>query len=200
MPCDVREPEQVEGFLDAVGERFGPVDVLVNNAGGQFAAPLEQIGLKGLRAVHRLNVDAPWHLTNRVAERWMIPGRRGFVCFVGFSPRRGVPLMAHSSAARAALENMASTIAIEWSKYGIRAVCVAAGLIQTEGMLQYGGQELRGRVREDRADGTSRPAGGGGRHDRVPRERRGRLRDRSHDRGGRRGRCVGDRRAPPPSE
>jgi citronellol/citronellal dehydrogenase len=142
MPCDVREPEQVEAFLDAVAERFGTVDVLINNAGGQFAAPLEQIRLKGMRAVHRLNVDAPWHVTNRVAERWMIPGRRGFVCFVGFSPRRGMPLMAHSSAARAALENMASTIAIEWSKYGIRAVCVAAGLIQTEGMVQYGGQEL----------------------------------------------------------
>ena len=142
MPCDVREPEQVEAFLDAVDERFGTVDLLVNNAGGQFAAPLEQIGLKGMRAVHRLNVDAPWHLTNRVAERWMIPNRRGFVCFVGFSPRRGVPLMAHSSAARAALENMASTIALEWSKYGIRAVCVAAGLIRTEGMLEYGGEAL----------------------------------------------------------
>ena len=142
MPCDVREPEQVEGFLDAVGDRFATVDILVHNAGGQFTAPLEAIELKGLRAVHRLNVDAPWNLTHRVAERWMIPGRRGFVCFIGFSPRRGVPLMAHSSAARAALENMASTIAIEWSKYGIRAVCVAAGLIRTEGMLQYGGQEL----------------------------------------------------------
>ncbi len=142
MPCDVREPEQVEAFLEAVAERFGTVDVLVNNAGGQFAAPLETIALKGLRAVHRLNVDAPWHMTNRVADRWMIPNRRGFVCFVGFSPRRGVPLMAHSSAARAALENMASTIAIEWSRYGIRAVCIAAGLIRTEGMLGYGGQEL----------------------------------------------------------
>lgn len=142
MPCDVREPDQVEGFLDAIGERFGSVDVLVNNAGGQFAAPLEAIELKGLRAVHRLNVDAPWHVTHRVAERWMIPRRRGFVCFVGFSPRRGVPMMAHSSAARAALENMASTIAIEWSKYRIRAVCVAPGLIETEGMLQYGGREL----------------------------------------------------------
>ena len=75
MPCDVREPEEVETFLDAVGERLGPVDVLVNNAGGQFAAPADP--LKGLRAVHRLNVDAPWHVTNRVAERWMIPGRRG---------------------------------------------------------------------------------------------------------------------------
>jgi citronellol/citronellal dehydrogenase len=95
-----------------------------------------------MRAVHRLNVDAPWNLTHRVAERWMIPERRGFVCFIGFSPRRGVPRMAHSSAARAALESMASTIAIEWSKYGIRAVCVAAGLIQTEGMLRYGGQAL----------------------------------------------------------
>jgi citronellol/citronellal dehydrogenase len=142
MPCDVREPEQVDAFLDAVQERLGAADVLVNNAGGQFAAPLEDIALKGLRAVHRLNVDAPWHLTHEVATRWMIPERRGFVCFVGFSPRRGVPLMAHSSAARAALENMASTIAIEWSRYGIRAVCVATGLIRTEGMLRYGGQEL----------------------------------------------------------
>jgi citronellol/citronellal dehydrogenase len=142
MPCDVREPDQVGAFLDAVGERLGPVDVLVNNAGGQFAAPLEDIALKGLRAVHRLNVDAPWHLTHEVATRWMIPRRRGFVCFLGFSPRRGVPLMAHSSAARAALETMASTIAIEWSRYGIRAVCVAPGLIRTEGMLAYGGQAL----------------------------------------------------------
>ena len=142
VPCDVREHDQVEAFLDAVDERFGEVDVLVNNAGGQFAAPLEAIALKGMRAVHRLNVDAPWNLTHRVAERWMIPRRRGFVCFLGFSPRRGVPLMAHSSAARAALENMASTIAIEWSKYGIRAVCIAAGLIRTEGMLQYGGEAL----------------------------------------------------------
>lgn len=142
MTCDVREPDQVEPFLDAVGDRYGTVDILINNAGGQFAAPLEEIRLKGLRAVHRLNVDAPWHLTNRVAARWMIPNRKGFVCFVGFSPRRGVPTMAHSSAARAALENLASAIALEWSKFGIRAVCLAAGLIRTEGMLQYGGESL----------------------------------------------------------
>ena len=65
--------------------------------------------------------------------------------------------MAHSSAARAALENMASTIAIEGSKSGTRAVCVAAGLIQTEGMLQYGGQEL-----VDEYAKTCRWAGPGG--------------------------------------
>lgn len=142
VPCDVREGEQITAMLDRIGERFARVDVLVNNAGGQFPAPLEQIGLKGMRAVHRLNVDAVWDLTQRVAERWLIPQREGFVAFVGFSPRRGVPLMVHSSIARSALETLAAGIALEWSKYGIRAVCVAAGLIQTEGVLQYGGQPL----------------------------------------------------------
>jgi citronellol/citronellal dehydrogenase len=140
--CDVREPEQVAAFLAAVGERFDHVDALVHSAGGQFAAALEQTSTKGLRAVHRLNIDAVWHLTQLVAERWMIPQRRGFVCLIGFSPRRGVPTMVHSSMARSALETFASGIALEWSTYGIRAVCVAAGLIQTEGLLGYGGQEV----------------------------------------------------------
>jgi citronellol/citronellal dehydrogenase len=142
MACDVRESEQVVAFLDAVGDRFGRVDVLVNNAGGQFAAPLEQISPKGLRAVHRLNVDAVWQLTQLVAERWMIPRRGGFIVFVGFSPRRGVPSMVHSSMARSALETLAAGIALEWSRFGIRAVCVACGLIDTEGLRQYGGQEV----------------------------------------------------------
>ena len=142
MSSDVREAEQVEAFLDAVDERFGGADILVNNAGGQFAAPLESIALKGMRAVHRLNVDATWDVTQRVAERWMIPRRSGFVAFLGFSPRRGIPMMIHSSTARAALETFAAGIAEEWSRFGIRAVCVAPGLIQTEGILQYGGQDV----------------------------------------------------------
>ena len=142
VPTDVREPEQVLSLLDQVDARLGAVDVLVNSAGGQFAAPLEDISLKGLRAVHRLNVDATWDVTQQVAARWMIPRRSGFVAFVGFSPRRGIPTVIHSSMARSALETFAAGIAQEWSKYGIRAVCIAAGLIQTEGMLQYGGQAV----------------------------------------------------------
>jgi len=142
VTCDVREDEQVAAMLDEVDERLGPVDILINNAGGQFPAPLESIPLKGLRAVHRLNVDAGWDLTQRVANRWMIPRRAGFVAFVGFSPRRGVPSMVHSSMARSALETFAAGIALEWSKFGIRAVCVACGLIDTEGVRSYGGQAV----------------------------------------------------------
>ena len=142
IPCDVREPERVAAFLDAVDQHFGAVDILVNNAGGQFVAPLEETTLKGMRAVQRENVDATWDVTQRVAERWMIPRRSGFIAFLGFSPRRGIPSMTHSSMARSALETFAAGIAQEWSKYSIRAVCVAAGLIQTEGSLQYGGQAV----------------------------------------------------------
>lgn len=135
---DVREPERVTALVDAVLDRFGRIDVLVNNAGGQFVAPAEQITSKGWRAVHRLNVDAVWDLTRTVAERTMIPNRSGLVVFIGFSPRRGLPLMVHASAARAALENLAAGLAIEWSRYGIRAVCVACGAIDTEGLRGYG--------------------------------------------------------------
>ena len=142
LPCDIREPEQVTTFLDEVHDRFGSVHVLVANAGGQFVAPLESTSLKGLRAVHRLNVDANWDLTQRVAERWMIPARRGFVAFLGFSPRRGIPTMIHSSMARSALETLAAGIALEWSRFGIRAGCVACGLIASGGLEGYGGSTL----------------------------------------------------------
>lgn len=144
---DVREPEQVSALVDAVLERFGRVDALVNNAGGQFAATPENISLKGWRAVHRLNVDAVWDLTRTVAERWMIPGGGGLVVFIGFSPRRGVPFMVHSSAARAALENLAGGLAIEWSRYKIRAICVSTGALDTEAFRGYGDEFVEEAIR-----------------------------------------------------
>jgi citronellol/citronellal dehydrogenase len=135
---DVRQPERVAQLVAAVLERFGRIDVLVNNAGGQFLARAEDVSLKGWRAVHRLNVDAVWDLTHAVAERSMIPNRSGLIVLVGFSPRRGTPFMVHAAAARAAMENLAGGLAIEWSRYGIRSVCVACGPIDTEGFRAYG--------------------------------------------------------------
>jgi citronellol/citronellal dehydrogenase len=142
VPMDVREPEQVEALVGAALERFGRIDVLVNNAGGQFVAPAEEISLKGWRAVHRLAVDAAWDVTRAVATRSMIPNRSGVVVFVGFSPRRGIPGFAHAAAARAAVENLAAGLALEWSRYGIRAVCVSPGTILTEGLQGYGAGQI----------------------------------------------------------
>jgi citronellol/citronellal dehydrogenase len=138
VTADIREPDQVVSLVDAVLAESGHIDVLVNNAGGQFGAAAEEIGLKGLRAVHRLNVDATWNLTHEVATRSMIPARSGLITFTGFSPRRGIPEYLHSSSARAALENLASGLSMEWSRYGIRSVCIAPGNIDTEGLAGYG--------------------------------------------------------------
>jgi citronellol/citronellal dehydrogenase len=139
---DVREPEQVERLVDQALERFGRIDVLVNNAGGQFLAPAEEISLKGWRAVHRLAVDAVWDLTRTVATRSMIPNREGVVVFIGFSPRRGMADFAHAAAARAAVENLAGSLALEWGKHGIRTVHVALGNIATEALDGYGADRV----------------------------------------------------------
>lgn len=149
IPCDVREPEQAGALLDHVLERFGRLDVLVNNAGGQFTAPAEEITAKGMRAVHRLAIDAAWELTREAATRSMIPsGQGGLIVFIGFSPRRGIPGFAHASAARAALENLAQGLAMEWSRHAIRAVCVVPGNIETEGMASYGPEAVEGARRQ----------------------------------------------------
>ena len=157
VPTDVREPEQVAALVDQALERFGRIDVLVNNAGGQFLAPAEEISLKGWRAVHRLAVDAVWDLTRTVAERSMIPNKDGVVVFIGFSPRRGMAEMAHAAAARAAIENLAGSLALEWSEHGIRTVCVALGNIATEGSTATGPSAWRSGSARFRSAGSGLP-------------------------------------------
>jgi citronellol/citronellal dehydrogenase len=136
--CDVREPDQVASFIGRVIDEGGRIDALVNNAGGQYTANAEDITVNGFRAVHRLAVEAAWSVTREVATRALIPQRSGSVVFVGFSPRRGTPEAAHAAAARAAVENLATGLSLEWSRYGIRTNCVSVGAIATEGLAQYG--------------------------------------------------------------
>ena len=142
VAADVREPDQVERVVTATLDRFGAVDVLVNNAGGQFSAPAEEITERGWRAVSRLSVDAVWSMTRTVATRAMIPGGGGLIVFLGFSPLRGIPGFAHASAGRAAVANLASGLALEWSRHRIRTVCVAPGTILTEALEDYGEQAV----------------------------------------------------------
>lgn len=138
VTADVREPEQVDGLLDEVEQVFGGVDVLVNNAGGQFVSPAERVSYKGFRAVTRLNLDATWYLTTRVADRFMLPAGYGKVISITMSPQRGMPGMAHSSAARAGVESLMRTLAVEWGPRGVRLNAVAPGIVHTEAWERYG--------------------------------------------------------------
>jgi citronellol/citronellal dehydrogenase len=129
---DIREEEAVERLFDGLLERHGRLDTLVNNAGGQFMSPAEAITPKGFRTVIELNVLGTWLMTHAAATRAFIPQRGGKVLSVTLSPHNGMPGMVHSGAARAAVENMMRTLAIEWSRFGIRLCALAAGQFGTE--------------------------------------------------------------------
>ena len=135
--CDVREEVEVGALVAGVIERHGRIDTLVNNAGGQFLAPAEAITAKGFRTVIRLNVESAWLMSHAVATASMIGGegvapRGGKIIMVTLSPHNGMPGMAHSGAARAAVENLARTLSIEWARFGILVNAVAAGQIATD--------------------------------------------------------------------
>jgi citronellol/citronellal dehydrogenase len=129
--CDVREEQEVLGLVDGVLERHGRIDLLVNNAGGQFLAPAEEITPKGFRTVVRLNLESTWLMSHAAATRAMIPGGGGRIVNVTLSPHHGLPGMAHSAAARAAVENLTRTLSVEWARYNVLVNAIAVGQVAT---------------------------------------------------------------------
>jgi len=132
---DIRDSEAVDRLMGRALEKHGRIDVLVNNAGGQFLAPAESITPKGFRTVIELNVQGTWLMTHAAATKAFIPQGGGKVLSVTLSPHHGMPGMVHSGAARAAVENMMRTLAVEWARFGIKTCALAAGQFATETLL-----------------------------------------------------------------
>jgi citronellol/citronellal dehydrogenase len=143
---DIREEESVDAFFDGLLERHGRLDVLVNNAGGQFLSPAEAISPKGFRTVVELNVTGTWLMSHAAATKAFIPAGGGKILSVTLSPHNGMPGMVHSGAARAAVENMMRTLAIEWARFGITTCAIAAGQFATETLLTKYPPEVVARV------------------------------------------------------
>jgi citronellol/citronellal dehydrogenase len=135
--CDIRDTDQVASFVDRVGAEIGPATVLVNNAGGQFPSPAERLSPKGWEAVIRNNLNGTFFMTSAVANKHMIPNKRGRILNVTANVARGFPGMVHTGAARAGVENMTKTLAIEWAQYDIQVNAIAPGIIKSSGTDQY---------------------------------------------------------------
>jgi citronellol/citronellal dehydrogenase len=129
---DIRDAEAVETLVDGVLERHGHLDLLVNNAGGQFLSPAEAITPKGFRTVIELNVQGTWQMTHAAATKAFIPQRGGKVISLTVSPHMGFPGMVHTGAARAAVENMMRTLSVEWARFQVKLVAIAVGQFDTE--------------------------------------------------------------------
>jgi citronellol/citronellal dehydrogenase len=134
---DIREGEQARTLVRTVLERHGRLDVLVNNAGGQFFSPAELIAAKGWRAVWRLNVEGMLNMSEAAFELALEPAGAGTVVNVTLSPHHGMPGMAHSGAARATVEALTRELAQRWRRAGVAAMAVAAGTFDTEVLAKY---------------------------------------------------------------
>ncbi len=133
---DVRDDESVTGAITKIVERVGPIHGLYNNAGGQFASPAAKISSSAFRKVVDLNLNGTFQVTRAVFEASM-KEHGGSVVNMLADIRNGYVGMVHSAAARAGIENMTITLALEWSRYDIRMNCIAPGTILSSGMRTY---------------------------------------------------------------
>jgi len=136
-PVTIRDPEAVAQLFATVQERFGGLDLLVNNAGGQFPSAAIDIAPKGFNAVIDTNLMGTWYMMQAAARQWRDRAMPGSIVNIVAVTGRGMPGVAHTAAARAGVIALSKTVAIEWAPLGIRVNCVAPGLISTSGMNAY---------------------------------------------------------------
>ncbi len=135
---DIRDEEAVTAAVASVVAQHGPVRGLVNNAGGQFPAPLLAINKKGFDAVVANNLTGGFLMMREVFNQSM-QAHGGSIVNMTADFRNGMPGMGHSGAARAGMSNLTMTAAFEWAHSGVRVNAVAPGWIASSGMDTYGG-------------------------------------------------------------
>lgn len=134
--CDIRDEDRVRDVVAEIISTQGRIDGLVNNAGGQFPAPLAFTTKKGWDAVVATNLTGGFLMSREVYTQWM-KDHAGSIVNIVADMWRGMPGMGHSGAARAGMINFTKTAAVEWSACGVRVNAVAPGWIASSGMDTY---------------------------------------------------------------
>jgi peroxisomal trans-2-enoyl-CoA reductase len=136
-PTDIRDVEQVEGLVAATLARFGRVDFLINNAGGQFPARPSEISDRGWRSVIDLNLNGTWNMCSRVGPH-LIAQRFGAVVNIVhvYVFGRGAPAFAHSGAARSGVVSLTRSLAAYWARHDVTINALAPGSIDTQALRE----------------------------------------------------------------
>lgn len=137
VATNVRKPEEVDALYQRVAEECGRLDVVVNNAGGQFPQDAIEFSDKGWNAVIDTNLNGTWTMMQRAARYWREAGGPGSIVNIIAVTDRGMPGVAHTAAARAGVIGVTRTVAVEWLPLDIRVNCVAPGLTATRGLEVY---------------------------------------------------------------
>ncbi|MCA8978589.1 MAG: SDR family oxidoreductase [Planctomycetes bacterium] len=130
---DVREPAQVEALADELRAELGHVDVLVNNAAGNFVCPAERLSVNAWRSVLGIVLDGTFYCSKSFGRRMIADGGGSILNVVATYAWTGMPGVVHSASAKAGVLAMTKTLAAEWARHGIRVNAIAPGPFESEG-------------------------------------------------------------------
>lgn len=132
--CDVRDPLQIAEMVAAVEQHYGRIDVLINNAAGNFASPTENLSPRAVDAVLDIVLHGTFYTTLEVGKRWIEQGVGGTMLNIVTSyASTGSAFVVPSAAAKAGVLALTRSLAVEWARHGIRQVAIAPGLFPTDG-------------------------------------------------------------------
>ena len=133
IPCDVRDPANVKEMVDAAKKQFGKIDVLLNNAAGNFISPTENLSAKGFKAVVDIVLNGTFNCTHAVGKEMIADGGGSILNIVTTYAWTGSGYVVPSAAAKAGVLAITRSLAVEWAKYGIRSNAIAPGPFPTKG-------------------------------------------------------------------
>lgn len=148
IATDVRRPEQVEAALATTIERFGKLDLVVNGAAGNFLAPAAQLSYNGFKTVMEIDAGGTWNVCRAAFDKYLRDHGGQILNISATLHYAATPLQLHASAAKAAVDTITRTLAVEWGQIGIRVNGIAPGPIDgTEGMDRLAPGEWKDKAR-----------------------------------------------------
>lgn len=136
--CDIRDPEQISSAIEKIEDALGEVDVLVNNAAGNFASKTESLSPKAFDAILNITLHGTVYFSLEMGKRWIQKGKHGTILnMIATYAWTGSAYVVPSATAKAGVLALTRSLAVEWGPYGIRVVAIAPGPIPTDGAFSH---------------------------------------------------------------